>query len=393
MSSEQQIEQAFAQNKGKEKSGPNLVPTGDYVGTQDTEISRVMGLMRGRVPEDEQRGREEPVREVPDIPADTPAGPDAGPTPQSGTEEDRISLADFFEEESQGQDESTLSGNEEAEGGQTIKIGDREVPLSTVEEWEDSYNNSSKLVESQKQSEKDKELWRESLLSLRDDPVEGLKALGLTPEQIARKVQEAGIVSTTNNTNTNEDSFFDDDGDLALESESSSALKRLAAQNRQMQKQLQDVAAQNQELMERVHRETLSKREQEIMEATNQRLDDVRGYLGNVVNRASDLDAREKKLLMRATMTDVESHFTEAPQDIAGLREWAKGRLKAALEEASVDLESAANKPKGSPIPTRVGETPKGENSESSWDQVNPVDDDSRKKGAIAWLEHFSGKS
>jgi len=108
------------------------------------------------------------------------------------------------------------------------------------------------------------------------------------------------------------------------------------------------------------------------------------------VDRSSNLDGQTKALLMRATMADVETHVDNAPLDEPGLREWAKGRLRAALEETRPeDVANAAANPRTSSIPTRVGETPQGTTSQG-WDNINHADDDDRQKGALAWLDHHA---
>ena len=154
---------AVSQAKQSGRSSPDLVPTGDYIGRSENEVERVLELMRGGMPEDEIMGRESAAPEPPQ---------EAPPQEEFGT------IEELLDETPEGQPQPTMeSVLPEAEGSQTIKIGDREVALDTLRDWEDSYRNAQGMVEAQQQatlaSQQEKQMWRESLNHLKDNPVEG----------------------------------------------------------------------------------------------------------------------------------------------------------------------------------------------------------------------------
>ena len=367
---------AVSQAKQSGRSSPDLVPTGDYIGRSENEVERVLELMRGGMPEDEIMGRESAAPEPPQ---------EAPPQEEFGT------IEELLDETPEGQPQPTMeSVLPEAEGSQTIKIGDREVALDTLRDWEDSYRNAQGMVEAQQQatlaSQQEKQMWRESLNHLKDNPVEGLQALGLTPSQIAEKMKEAGIVE--NQQRLPEEENY---ADLRLDEDAPDVVRQLAAQNKNLARQIQAGNARHEELLSRFDQQSQNEKDQEIHNWRNGRLSASADYLKGIVDKSSNLDGHTKALLMRATMADVERGIDAAPLDEPGLREWAKGRLKSALDETRPeDVARAAATPEHSSIPTRVGETPRGENSQESWDKADVADDEGRKRGALAWLDHHA---
>ena len=366
--------QAQAARQHKTSDRPTGIPTGEAVGNPESEQDRILRMMRG-----------EPLRDE-DLSPSSKESLSPNQDDTLVTEEGRQTLEELLSERERMDDNNNMDTADATEGDQVIEIGGTKVPLSTVETWKDSWENSQTLADRQRELEeknrKDQEMWRESLVALRNDPVGGLRALGLTDEQIRQHLGG-------NDNSSNDDGF----GDLEFDSDSAPEYQAVARQNKALKNQLDSLIAQQKELANQMAQEKYTKQQQEAMEWHNNRSSAAKEYVDGIVKKASNLDAQGKALLRKAVFTEIENGVDDAPLDDAGLQAWAKGRLKATMDEVSMgDIASAATAPRRSSIPTKAGSTPES-TSKDNWDKVNIYDDDSRKKGALAWLEAKARKS
>lgn len=376
MNEDEKFEKA-ARQVGKSDE-PTNVATGEMLGGVPDETRRILGLMRGEIPEEEQRQRSEHPTHTPD-----------DQEPRVSPEEGGKTIEQLLDEMDVAEDPSTMEMEEaESDDSTYVDIGGTRVPISTVEDWKDSWENSQQIVERQQELEsqltKDRGMWQQSLQALTDDPVEGLRALGLSDQQIKAKLQAAGLAPAR------ADESADEWADLEADEDLTPAMRKLIKQNQHLAQQIESSTARQRQLMEGLERERLTKREQEMLDWHNGRVSKARDYLEGIVKKSSNLDGATRSLLLKATMADVEGGIDRAPLDEPGLREWAKVRLKEQLSDIpSEDLARVAKNPRRTRELNRPGETPRAPKG-SEFEKVSFHDDDDRKRGALAWLDHHA---
>lgn len=364
----------------KESDSPMAVPTGEMLGPSSSESDRILALMRG---EPDPAGNQElgGSRDQPQETVVETLQPSQPQTPESPT------LAQLFEQEEAEREEvkegpSTEDSDEEQ---LVVRVGDREVPLSTVESWEDSYRNGEDMVrEHQRRAEEleqERQNWRESVRLLHDKPLEGLQAIGVTPQQLAEHMKQNGFLAQGESEPTQETLHFDED--------TPDYVRQLARQNQQLSEQIKAANSRYEELQSKISQQTQAQKDRQIMEWYEKRLNTAQDYVGGLIDKASDLDLGSKTLLKKAVMAEVRGGLDRAPMDEPGLREWAKGRLKAVMSDVPVDKAAAAVRPKSTTVPVRTGETPRPSNDQP-WDKANHFDDDQRRAAAMAWLDHHA---
>jgi len=380
------IKGAEAQTPQSDKEGPSLVPTGDYITNTQNEVQRVMGLMQGVIPEDEKHMALEQEQQIRDETRGSERPPAEIQIPEGKTIEELLGGAP------EGEPQPTMEGAAPTgDDSQFVDIGGTRVPLSTVNDWKDSWENSAGMLKNHQDQEaklqQDRVMWGESLKQLRDDPIQGLQAIGLQPQQLVQKLQESGLLA---NQPANQNPVTPQQGDFQVDEDTPPVVRQLIEQNQRLSAQIQASSNRFDELAGRIDKQSRSNQEQEILDWHNNRVSTSKGYLQNIVDQSSNLDGSTKALLMKATMADVEQGIDSAPLDEPGLKEWAKSRLKDSLGVASPeDMAQAISNPSRSKIPVRSGETPRAPAGQL-WDQVNHNDDDDRKRGALAWMDHYA---
>jgi hypothetical protein len=412
----QQVEQESGVERGVDNEGniTTQVPTGDMLGTPSDEIDRINGMQarrksalgemnkqgykiggkpvaEGDLQSDDPQGRG-PAQKAPRSPQQPRTIYDPWRQPQAEGEpaqEQRAPAgaldpadAEFFGLQQAGVTDEQEGGNQSSE-----RYGEYKKAFEDRDKWQAENTQRAQALAEEKEN-------MMAALNLIRDPQERLNALqtiGVTPEELVRDLQGAGLVPGGPAQGSPEGATpeFGEDDDPRLAA--------MARANAAQASEIHRISGQLNQVTGHLRSREVERGRQTTEAQRQATLSGVKGYLSE---KARQVPALKKsgtaELMVDHIMLKLERDFRDLPEDTTQLNQQAVGMLQELAVAQGLSPAAKARAAKASSRgakrsnmgPTTPGRTlpPEAPPSQQR-NAFNFEDDDSRRKGAMSWLD------